>query len=144
MSSTVWHVLSLRAVNVPMCVCWGVMLDDTLINTLSGPRALWIPLRKTLHDHLPPLGSAMKDVNTHIAAYTQAHAPAPKHMYPQIGFRTNHVSAHASHICFTSTHTHTRFMKPTVCVTSGCLVTSQSTRRDSIRSWSASTAQQRH
>lgn len=73
--------------------------------------------------------------------YTQACAHTPKHMYPQIGFRANHVSAHASHICFTTERTHmlheARRVSVCVCVTSGCLVTSQSTRQDSIRSWSA-------
>lgn len=101
MSSTVWHVLSLRAVNVPMCVCIrGVMLDDTLINTLSGPRALWIPLRKTLHDHLPPLGSIPNDVNTSSHAYTEAYVPPNRFSHKSC------VRTRVTHMLHERTHTH--------------------------------------
>ncbi len=103
----------------------------TLINTLSGPCALWIPLRKTLHDHLPPLGSVPNDVNTSSRAYTEAYVPVNRFSHKSC------VCTHVTHMLHERTHTHLCFMKPTVCVTSGCLVTSQSTRQDSIRSWSA-------
>lgn len=61
------------------CVCvLGVILDDTLINTLSSPRALWIPLRKTLHDHLPPSQfhpEWCKHIHTRSRAHTEAYVP---------------------------------------------------------------------
>lgn len=120
------------------CVCVGLTLDNTLINTPSSPHALWIPLRKTNHETTcPTLSSSTDDVNTHQRTHTSACAHTKAYVSAN---RFSHKSS--VRICVTPSRcmgreARTHMLNNPLCVTSGCLVTGQSTRQDSVRSRSA-------